>query len=192
MHNNILNSSILSDLKEINELMTLCEFPVDQKWRLIYKGSKDGFKASDFHSKCDNKPNTLVVIKSSNGNVFGGYTEQSWSNTDTVYERIDKPDPNAFVFSLINKDNRPLKVKCSPNNGIRCSNSCGPIFGGKKGKSDLVIGDNSDLKLDGFSYFGHYYIHPDYDYEYESVQAESFLAGSHKFQVSEIEVYSKK
>jgi hypothetical protein len=75
MHNNILNSSILSDLKEINELMTLCEFPVDQKWRLIYKGSEDGFKASDFHSKCDNKPNTLVVIKSSNGNVFGGYTD---------------------------------------------------------------------------------------------------------------------
>ena len=46
--------------------------------------------------------------------------------------------------------------------------------------------------LDGFSCFGHYYIYPDYDYEYESVQAESFLAGSHKFQVSEIEVYSKK
>ena len=50
--------------------MISCEFPVDQKWRLIYKESKDGFKSSDFHSKCDDKPNTLAFIKSLNGNIF--------------------------------------------------------------------------------------------------------------------------
>ena len=109
---------------------------------------------------------------------------------DTVYERIDKPDPNAFVFSLINKDNRPLKVKCSPNNGIRCNNSCGPIFGGKEGGSDLVIDDNSNRNNNSFSYFGHYYIHP--DYEFESDKANSFLAGKHNFKVLEIEIYTKK
>ena len=114
MHNNILNSSILTNDKEISELMSLCEFPVDQKWRLIYKGSEDGFKSSDFHSKCDNKTNTLVY--------------------NTIYED-DKPDPNAFIFSLINKEHRPLKLKCSTNNGIRCNNSCGPILlGGNYGK----------------------------------------------------------
>jgi hypothetical protein len=60
-----------------------------------------------------------VIIKSSNGNVFGGYTEQSWSNTGPVSEFIDKSDPNAFIFSLINKENRPLKKKFSTNQGIR-------------------------------------------------------------------------
>ncbi len=66
----------------------------------------------------------------------------------------------------------------------------GPIFGGMEGESDLVIGDNSNLKLDGFSNFGHYYIHP--DYAYNTVKACSFLAGSKEFQVSEIEVYTKR
>ena len=82
------SSSILLERKQIKELMSLCEFSKDQKWNLIYKGSKDGFKASDFHSKCDDKSNTLVIVKSSNGNVFGGYTEQSWSGSDI---NIDKP-----------------------------------------------------------------------------------------------------
>ncbi len=71
---------------------------------MIYKGSKDGFKASDFHSKCDDKSNTLVIVKSSNGNIFGGNTEQSWLNTDPISVRIDKNDPKAFIFSLINKE----------------------------------------------------------------------------------------
>jgi len=120
---------------------------------LIYKGSKDGFKASDFHSKCDDKSNTLVIVKSSNGNIFGGNTEQSWLNTDPISVRIDKNDPKAFIFSLINKEHRPLKIKCSPNNVLRCKNAFDPIFGGIKGESVFVISTNSDLKLDGFSHF---------------------------------------
>ncbi len=31
---------------------------------MIYRGSKDGFKAEDFHGKCDNKGATLIIIKS--------------------------------------------------------------------------------------------------------------------------------
>jgi hypothetical protein len=31
-------------------------------WKLLYKGSKDGFNASNFHSKCDGTSNTLVVM----------------------------------------------------------------------------------------------------------------------------------
>ena len=59
--------------------MALCEFPIDQIWNLIYRASQDGFEIANFHSKCDDKPNTLGVIKSENNeNVFGGYTEQSW------------------------------------------------------------------------------------------------------------------
>jgi len=52
--------------------MTLIEFPSDQKWKLIYRASQDGFEASSFHSKCDSDPNTLVLIKSEIGNVLGG------------------------------------------------------------------------------------------------------------------------
>ena len=58
---------------------------------------------NDFHSKCDIKPNTLVIVKSANGNIFGGYTEKDWAHTGNY-----KKDDYAFIFSLVNKDNKPL------------------------------------------------------------------------------------
>ena len=85
--------------------MGLCEFSSNQKWNLIYRGSQDGFEVSTFHTKCDNTENSLTIIKSTNDNIFGGYTEQSWSGN------ISKNDSNAFIFSLANELNRPLKIK---------------------------------------------------------------------------------
>jgi len=73
----VWKTSGLFNFEQIYELMLLCEFPVDQKWDLIYKASKDGFQAVRFHFRCDDKVNKLAVIKSSSGNIFGGYTEQS-------------------------------------------------------------------------------------------------------------------
>jgi hypothetical protein len=67
------DSVILIELDQFKDLLNLCEFSVDQKWILIYRASQDAF-----HAKCDNKPNTFIIIKSTNGNVFGGYIEQSW------------------------------------------------------------------------------------------------------------------
>jgi hypothetical protein len=139
--------------------MSLCEFKFGQNWNLIYKASLDGFEASDFHSKCDDKSKTLVIIKSTNGNVFGGYTEQLWNNGCSF-----KIDPNAFIFSLINKENKPLKVKCSPNNGIRCDHNYGSVFGGNHGASDLVIDTDSNINNNSYSYFGHCYTLPDYSF----------------------------
>ncbi len=111
--------------------MTLSEFPIDQKWTIIYRASQNGFKAANFHTKCDNKPNTLIIIKSKNGNQFGGYAEKSWTH---------KADPNSFIFSLINLENNPLKIKWSKNQGIYCDNNYGPIFGAY----DLYIADKSN------------------------------------------------
>ena len=63
------------------ELMSLRKFPSDQKWKLIYRATRDGFDANEFHFKCDSYQNSLVIIKSTYGNVFGGYTEQlAWRN----------------------------------------------------------------------------------------------------------------
>ena len=92
---------------------------------LIYKASQYGCESSSFHIKCDKKLNTLVIIKSKNGNLFGGYTEQSWSGS---CDR--KADSNAFIFSLINKLNEPILIECFQNDVICCRSSYGPIFGG--------------------------------------------------------------
>ena len=175
-HSNILTTSEMKD-----NLINLIQFNNSNTWTLIYQATRDGFAASTFHSKCDNKPNTLSVIRSSNGNVFGGYTEESWSG---IRYKIDL---SAFIFSLINKQNKPLKMKCPEcQNTIYCHIGYGPTFGGGH---DFHISDNSNTNTNSYSNLGHSYSHP--DYAAGSNEAKSFLAGSNNFQVSEIEVYTK-
>ena len=168
----LIDSLILSNTNLIKNFLFLCEITAYPKWNLIYRASRDGFEAAKFHSKCDNKPNTLIVIKSTNGNIFGGYTEQSWSGSGF------KTDSNAFIFSLINLDNKTKKIKWSRNQAIGCSTSHGPIFGAVY---DLFISDKSNTNTSSLSNLCNSYIHS--EYEYKSDKAKSFLAGSYNFKV---------
>ncbi len=90
-----------------------------------------------------------------------------------------------FLFSLINKENRPYKsvVKSPGTNAIYDSASYGPTFGGGH---DFYIADNSDSNTDSYSNWGNSYSSL---YTYYSAQAQSFFAGSKNFQVKEIEVF---
>ena len=45
--------------------------------KLLYRASRNGWGASNFHSCCDNKGPTVTVVKSGNY-IFGGYTGQNW------------------------------------------------------------------------------------------------------------------
>ena len=49
------------------------------RWQLLMRASQDGFQVQTFHSKCDNKGPTVTIVKSGN-NIFGGFTEISWSS----------------------------------------------------------------------------------------------------------------
>ncbi len=62
----------------------------------MYQASKDGFKASDFHSKVNGIQGTLTIIKTVDNFVFGGYTEADWGSYFYIY------DQNSFIFSLVN------------------------------------------------------------------------------------------
>ncbi len=110
----MMDSLILSNRNLQKQLFSLCELPLDQTSNLIYRASRNGFGATNFHSKCNDKPNTLIIIKSKNDNVFCGYTEQTWNHAYGCY----KADPNSFIFSLINKFNKPIKIKCSQGSSI--------------------------------------------------------------------------
>ena len=56
----------------------LREWIGDYKWKLLYRASEHNYTAKSFHDYCDDKGSTLVMIKSSKGFIFGGYTTQSW------------------------------------------------------------------------------------------------------------------
>ena len=56
--------------------------------KLIYRASEHEYTGRSFHEYCDDKGSTLVIIKSSEGWLFGGYTTQSWSGDCIYYDMI--------------------------------------------------------------------------------------------------------
>ena len=85
----------------------------------IYKKSRDGNTYNIFHNLCDNKGKTLILIKSSEGFIIGGYTPLDW-NSNSGW----KNDSETFLFSLTNK--RIYKKKNQNKRSIYCWNEQGP------------------------------------------------------------------
>ena len=71
----------------------------DYKWKLLYRASEHGYTAKSFHEYCDKKKPTLVIIKSSGGWIFGGYTTQSWK----VVHTFDSVECIYYEIMIINR-----------------------------------------------------------------------------------------
>ena len=88
----------------------------------LYQATKDGGDPINFHSKCDNIPNTLVLIKSEGNRRFGGFTPIPWKS-EGGYKQ--DPENKTFVFSLDNKKIYYLKdinyVVCHSKKSGPCS-----------------------------------------------------------------------
>jgi hypothetical protein len=95
--------------EEWKKLSEWCNY--DGKWRLIYSGTKDGFKTSTFHAKCDNQGPTITAIQASNGYIFGGYSPVAWKS----YGNYQPKDTKSFLFSFLNANGTQM-VKME-NNG---------------------------------------------------------------------------
>jgi hypothetical protein len=179
-----INSTILNR-DQFKDLIHLCKLPSIGDWFLIYRASIDGFGSKDFYSKCENISKTLIIIKTTDSCVFGGYTDKKWQPKSLWIE-----DQNALIFSFINNNNnnhKPIVMKCNdPKFAIYCHQFYGPTFGA--GHS-IYIADNSNLITNSYSNLGSSFFHP--DYRLGTIEAKSFLAGSYNFQVAEIEVYTK-
>lgn len=161
---------------------------LDGKWKLLYRGSRDGFRAGDFHSRCDNKPNTLTLMKTTNGEIFGGFTRAEWDRSDQY-----KSDGHAFVFSLTRslKGSLVFDLKSgSFDKSIYCGSSNGPVFG--EGP-DLFVSDRSNsVANNSYLKLGHTYTHPKLK-NVSSAHASSILVtGLQRFQIKEIEVFQKQ
>ena len=66
----------------------LKEWAGDYNMKLIYRSSEHEYSGESFHEFCDDKGPTLVIIKSSGGWLFGGYTTQSWSGDGIYYKNM--------------------------------------------------------------------------------------------------------
>jgi hypothetical protein len=72
------------------------------KFELIFRGSRDGFKSSTFHQICDEKGASLIIIKSEMGEVFGGYTDIPWTSFKirSKGDELKTGKGNSFLFSV--------------------------------------------------------------------------------------------
>ena len=83
-------SELLPDTQIVNQQYDaiLREWVGNYKWRLLYRASEHEYSAKSFHECCNNNRPTLIVIKSSGGWIFGGYTTKSWSGRGMIYDMI--------------------------------------------------------------------------------------------------------
>ena len=176
----LIDSVILENNEQYRDLMKLCQME-GQKWRLLYRATRDGFRAADFHQKCDDKPNTLTIVKATTSAVFGGFTQEPWSSDDEY-----RPGSVSLLFSLVNEQNSPITLNCTHlNNGIYCNKDLGPCFG----EGDLKIANSSNKNKKSRCCTGHTYQAKKADGTLD--HKELFLAGSEYFQSEEIEVFIK-
>ena len=91
-----------------DDFVRLCGISIDSKCDLNQRATEHGFGLKNFRTKSVGVKNCLTIIKADSGNIFGGYISGSW-NCDNEWMN----DPEAYLFSLINKQDKPLKIKCS-------------------------------------------------------------------------------
>jgi hypothetical protein len=148
---------------------------------LLYRGSRDGFGAADFHAKCDDKGVTVTIVKSTEGYIFGGYSDQLWQNAWKW-----KFSSRAFLFSMVNPTGlAPMKLPITGERNkyaVYCCPPRGPMFGWEG--CDLCIHDNCNTVKNSFSRLGDSYTLP------PRQDSRTFLAGSQYFLVAEIEVFA--
>jgi hypothetical protein len=173
-------SLIVSDFPEI-----LAEFR--GKWfSVLWRGSRDGFGARDFHRRCDGRANTLTVILDTAGNLFGGFTPVKWESHRWNKHESDtwKVDHSlrSFLFTLKNPHNIPARrfaLKAEEKGlAIVCDYTWGPCF-----CMDMNVSDNSNANASSSTSLDKAYAND------TGLPAHTVFTGSPHFQVKEIEVF---
>ncbi|KAJ5077065.1 hypothetical protein M0811_00385 [Anaeramoeba ignava] len=109
------------------------------KMKKGYSAKRDGFDSQKWHSICDNKGKTLIIIKTKDNFIFGGFTSVGFTNNKSKWSE-DKgnygfiKDTNSFIFSLRNDKGDRKSEKFTIKQGqekyaIYYKSNLGPSFG---------------------------------------------------------------
>ncbi|XP_041646398.1 interferon-induced protein 44-like [Cheilinus undulatus] len=102
---------------------TICFSLGRVKLELLYKASIHGFSGKAFHKRCDNQCPTVSVGYNASGYIFGGYTEQPFSQSGQYMN-----DNHAFLFSFFGEELVKYPVK-APDYAVKMVGNSGPYFG---------------------------------------------------------------
>ena len=184
------NSNIISDPEEIKNLYDEIQ-KADKKnqieknknninfipksgdfiFKLVYRASRDGDDASEFHKRCDEIGPNVTLVKTEKNKRFGGFTFCNWGIPQKYLEKMKsnagilKQDQCSFCFSLDLKKIYYHDDKKGKEDAIFCSSKFGPTFcsnifainnnmitkGGycTRKKTSCFIGQSKDYEISG-------------------------------------------
>jgi hypothetical protein len=111
------------------------------RFKRIYDATVDGWKAKDFHRRCDKRGWTLTIVETSKDFIFGGFTTAEWETHWYWYDRVFKTDPQSFLFSV----NEGIKYPITHRD--RHAISCWPYYCamfGEKGLEFYIVSESNN------------------------------------------------
>ena len=171
--NKLNESKILNN--EEDKIKTVCEWINPNKklnFNLLFRMSRNGSNCSDFHRCCDNKGETLLLFKTAQNYIFGGYTPLNWTTPNSG--EINEPNDNlTFLFSL-DKMKKYTKIPGKSPITARSQKEYGPLLG-----NGTDLGIYPDMKK-GWSNNGTF------------LTNRELTNGASEFNISEIEIFQIK
>lgn len=139
-----------SETDYINSLLK----PLSKKiGKILFVATRDGDDAEQFHNICDEQGPTVVIIETTTGNVFGGYTEASWGVQGDYGASSE-----AFLFRL-RPSAKTYKIKSLyAKYAIYRRQSYGPTFG--QSDHEIKISDGALNNKESATYGGKSYTFP--------------------------------
>lgn len=130
LHGKVAGSRLVTDVRTFEALAGLLGVRRSSlQLKMLFSTNDSGWdNVAAFHQSCDNKGPTLVLIRDSKSNSYGGYTSVSWSSTANGYQT----DQNAFLFRLAPGSKRDEKFQVTAvesASAVYCHSTYGPTFG---------------------------------------------------------------
>lgn len=160
----------------------------DFLFKLVYRGTRDGDSAKEFHKRCDKIGQNLTLVKTDKDKIFGGFTKCNWEIPEKYLKEmeeedtesgIQKKDKYSFCFTLGSE--KKIYEHCEDEGeekeAIFCSPKFGPTF-----CSNIFAIYNKFLKNGGYSTKKETSCFDGQIDDYE-------LTGEKDFKIKELEIY---
>ncbi|PRP85000.1 hypothetical protein PROFUN_07288 [Planoprotostelium fungivorum] len=174
------------ELQDANSLLSIYHEDVINGWMnrenykigpLLYKATRHGFTAEDFHRKCDNRGPTVTLLRSRSGYLFGGINKWMWN---------PKVAQKTMIFTLTNPHGieptfYPLKEECILPKVYK--SDMGAIFGGnEKWGHDIRVSGNPQVEACTIQF--------PVDFVDTTGKGDKTFTGENTLRLNEVEVYS--
>ncbi|EXX63879.1 uncharacterized protein OCT59_027267 [Rhizophagus irregularis] len=123
-------------LKWVNRLEITDEIKHAYKFKLLLRGSRDGFTPKKFHEICDNQSHTITIIKVKDSKeILGGYNPIAWESNEfsEICDEAFSSTKDSFIFSFKDSDDIESYILSRikfEKYAIYNASGHGPSFGG--------------------------------------------------------------